>query len=238
MTLKSPIFCDSQYTNLYQATNIYNLLIEEKITESLGKITFDFLNISINISEKSAIGDLFQEWFLQWLVKKNIYFRIQLNTQEFPDFLLNPQSNTEGLLEVKTFDITASANFDVANFESYCRSLKTQAYRLDADYLIFGYELINYRFKIKKVWLKKIWEITTSSRNYPIKSQIKQNVIYNIRPASWYSNQSTYKPFSNRKNFVNALYQTLLEYPKTRDLSKDWFNIVIDNYYQHTKELL
>lgn len=52
---------------------------------------------------------------------------------------------------------------DVANFEAYCRYLKTQAYRLDSDYLIFAYDLTNYEFKIKKLWLKKVWEITGSS---------------------------------------------------------------------------
>jgi hypothetical protein len=44
------------------ATQIYELLINNKITESMGNIKFDFLNVAVNIQEKSAIGDLFQEW--------------------------------------------------------------------------------------------------------------------------------------------------------------------------------
>ena len=86
--------------------------------------------------KKSAIGDLFQKWFSKWLASKNIQYRTQPNTQEFPDFLLDKDSNTKGLLEIKTFDADRSANFDVANFEAYCPSLKNNAYRLDADYLI------------------------------------------------------------------------------------------------------
>jgi type II restriction enzyme len=144
--------CDSNYTNIFNAAQIYDLLIQENITTSQGEITFDFLNISLKINQKSAIGDLFQEWFSEWLVRNKIYFRNIPNTQEFPDFFLDHISNTRNLLEVKTFDYSASANFDVANFEAYCRSLKTKAYRLDADYLIFAYDLIDYKFTVKEVW--------------------------------------------------------------------------------------
>lgn len=202
------------------AQQIYKLLIQDKITQSQGKIIFDFLNISVKINEKSAIGDLFQEWLAAWMSSKNIYFRTTTNTQEFPDFLLNPNSDTTDLLEIKTFDSNKSANFDVANFEAYCRSLKTQAYRLDADYLIFSYNLINYQFTIKQVWLKKVWQITGSSKDYPIKSQVKQKAIINIRPISWYSKRAKFPSFASRREFVLALYQTLLQYSKTKGSSQ------------------
>ena len=169
------------------ADEIYDILIRDKITSNQGEITFDFLNISIKINQKSAIGDLFQEWFSAWLRDKDIQFRTKSNTQEFPDFLLDSSSNTTGLLELKTFDYNAGANFDIANFEAYCHSLQTEAYRLDADYLIFAYTLENCKFEIQELWLKKIWEIAGSSKKYPVKCQIKKDIIYNIRPSSWYS---------------------------------------------------
>ncbi len=153
------------------AAEIYNLLIEDDITNSEGEIVFNFLNVSTRINEKSAIGDLFQEWLSKWLESKNIQYRTKLNTQEFPDFLLDRDSHTKGLLEIKTFDSDRSANFDVANFEAYCRSLKNNAYRLDADYLIFSYKLVDYKFSVDRVWLKKIWQITGPSEKYPVKCQ-------------------------------------------------------------------
>lgn len=220
------------------ATDIYNLLIADDLTQSQGEIQFNFLDISIKINEKSAIGDLFQEWFAQWLRSKGIFFKMKPNTQEFPDFLLNPTSETLDLLEVKTFDFNRSANFDVANFEAYCRSLKTQSYRLDSDYFIFAYQLLNYQFQIRQVWLKKIWEITGSSERYPVKCQVKQEVIFNIRPISWYSTRSKFQAFKTRREFVEALAETLKQYPKTRLESEDWLHQVQKNYFDYTGQSL
>ena len=219
------------------ANDICNLLTQE-ITNQEGEITFNFLNISVKINEKSAIGDLFQEWLTEWMKRKGIPFRTKTNTQEFPDFLLDI-SDTIGLLEIKTFNYNASANFDVANFKAYCRSLKTEAYRLDADYLIFAYELKDYKFKVRKIWLKKIWEITGGSAEYSVKCQVKQNEIVNIRPIIWYTEQQqARKPFQSRFDFVEGLYHTLMKYPGTQNQSDYWLEIVKNNYLYHTgKEL-
>lgn len=223
------------------ASEIYKLLVQDKITQSTGNITFDFLNISININQKSAVGDLFQEWLGEWFKLKKIRFRVKNNTQEFPDFMLHPNSSKLDLLEVKTFNYDASPAFDIANFESYCRCLKTDAYRLDSDYLIFGYQLINSQFCIKEFWLRKIWEITGNSDRFPVNCQVKQNVIYNIRPVKWYKkgNRSFQnRCFQNRRDFVNALHQTLLKYSKTQAQSLNWFKTVESNYLMHTGQLL
>ena len=220
------------------AEQIYNLLIQNRITESQGKINFDFLNISVKIKEKSAIGDLFQEWFAKWMEFSQIEHRTQRNTQEFPDFFLDPQSNEQNLLEIKTFDHNRTANFDVANFEAYCHSIITKAYRLDADYLIFAYTLNEGHFRIERLWHKKIWQITGNSDKYPVKCQTKKDVIYNIRPVSWYSSRAKFKPFGSRIKFVEALQQTLNQYPKTQISSEDWFKKVKQNYLYYTGESL
>ncbi len=220
------------------AAEIYNLLIQDNLTNSEGEIVFNFLNVSTRINEKSAIGDLFQEWLSKWLESRNIQYRTKPNTQDFPDFLLDRDSHTKGLLEIKTFDSDRSANFDVANFEAYCRSLKNNAYRLDADYLIFSYKLVDYKFSVDRVWLKKIWQITGPSQQYPVKCQVKQKTIYNIRPISWYSTRGKYKEFSTRKEFVTALYETLIKYEKTKNENQNWLNVVEQNYLDFTGERL
>jgi type II restriction enzyme len=218
---------------VHKASQILQILVNDKIKDSTGNIIFNFLGTSVNINEKSAIGDLFQEWLAEYFRHKKIYFRTKNNTQEFPDFLLNPQSDHEDLLEIKTFDYTKAPNFDGANFESYCRSLKDSAYRLDANYLIFGYQLVNSQFSIRDIWLKKIWEITGSSEALPIKCQVRQNVIYNIRPITWYSDRVKYSPFANRQAFVKALSKTLEMYGEKYN-SITWLNNVRDNYFLHT----
>jgi len=215
---------------LLSAQDIYTLLLKQNITDFEGRISFELMGISVDINDKSAIGYLFQEWLARWFVENDIYFRIKPNTQEFPDFLLNPKSDSEGLLEVKVFDGDAGPNFDIANFQAYCRSLKSSSYRIDADYLIFSYTLHEATLKITNIWLKKIWEITGPSGAYPIKTQTKQLVIYNIRPVIWFSKKAQYKAFGTKESFLSALQETLNNYPQTSDESKEWLADVNKDY--------
>ena len=46
------------------------------------------------------------------------------------------------------------------------------------------------------------------SSRYPLKTQNKKDVIYNIRPAIWYSRNTTFKVFNDKYEFVDALYKT------------------------------
>ena len=117
-----------------------------------------------------------------------------------------------GLLEVKAFDSSASANFDLANFESYCESVANMPNRTNSDYLIFSYKLTGSVLSIENIWLKKIWEITCPSERWPLKTQTKRDVIYNIRPAAWYSKNARYKVFTSKENFINAVFETQANY--------------------------
>lgn len=216
------------------AKQLYELLRKAGIENQIGDTTFNFLGVATKIKAKSSVGYVFQDWLQSWLVAQNIECSAPLNSQEFPDFYLDPSSHTTNLLEVKTFDADASPNFDVANFDAYTRSIRTNAYRLDADYLIFSYKMEDGDFQICDFWLKKIWEITCPSDEYPVRTQIKQGVIVNIRPANWYSERTTFKPFKSRREFVEALHKTLLKYPARKDSSKNWLNEVEASYLQHT----
>ena len=220
------------------ADRIYQKLIDKGIKKANGKITIDFMGISTLVKETSAVGDLFQEWLGSWFDKNNIDVDGNIYTQEPPDFYIIPQDKTKGWLEVKTFIDGRSPAFDIANFEAYCDSLRTKAYRLNADYLIFAYSLLDGKLKIEKLWLKKIWEITGASKKRAVKVQEKRAVIYNIRPVSWMSTRAVYKPFNNKEYFILALNETLKSYEKTKIDREQWLKEVVDNYFEYTGERL
>lgn len=191
------------------AKRMYEALLVEVDNGLVGKITFKMNTIEFEINSKDGIGGHIQEWLEKWMVENEIIYSTPSNSQSFPDFFLhNSNNSTVSLLEIKCFDMNAGANFDIANFQSYCRSLATNPERIYSDYLIFGYILTEGKLIIKNIWLKKIWEICCKSKRFPLKTQVKQDVIYNIRPASWYSSKATYKPFNTKEEFVKALYDT------------------------------
>lgn len=192
-----------------------SLKLFNAITKQLplsGGISLTIGSINILSTGKDGIGGLIEEWFGIW-AKANQFIIIDPKlvggSQEFPDYYVGTDN---GLLEVKAFDLDASANFDIANFESYCQSVSNFPARADSDYIIFGYRMNAGVLTIEKVWLKKIWEITCPSKRWPLKTQTKRGVIYNIRPAKWYSSRSTYHVFKTKDEFINALFDTQQAY--------------------------
>lgn len=194
-----------------ESLKIYNKLLAN-LDSLVGGTAFSIGDISINVEGKDGLGGLIEEWFGIWAAKNG--FKIlnpkkEGGSQEFPDYYVGID---KGLLEIKAFDFDAGANFDLANFESYCESVANTPERTDSDYLIFGYKLTGSELKIERVWLKKIWEITCPSERWPLKTQTKRDVIYNIRPASWDSERSKFKTFGVKEEFVDALYETQEKY--------------------------
>ena len=190
------------------ATDIYNELVNNfDIKNKIGSVEIKLGNITAKYNGRDAIGDLLQEWIGNWFDSQNYYYRTRANTQEFPDFLLS-ESDTNDFLEIKTFNASASPAFDIANFDSYCTSLLTVPERIEADYLILSYRMVNAELRISDVWLKKVWEISSPSGPNPIKVQTKRGQIYNIRPCTWYSQRLTHKPFTNKMDFLKALAAT------------------------------
>lgn len=207
---------------------------EEKLEGRPGVILFTLSSTAIHVKSKAPIGGIIQEWVGKWLDDHGYSYAKRGNTQDHPDYYLDPSNRKTGLLEIKAFDSERSANFDIANFDAYARSLLTASYRLDADYLIFGYKSHGGQIVIHKMWLKKVWEIAGPCEEYPIKVQRKQNVIYNIRPITWYSTRTDiYRPFGDRASFVKAFSDTLLAYhPGAR--YEDWLENVKEDYLKHT----
>lgn len=218
------------------AQQIYDKLInDEALVGKIGHITFSLNGLDVKINTKDTVGNLLQEWLEAWMVANDIVYIENPNRQTFPDFFLDPSNDKKGLLEVKTFDKDRGPGFDIANFDAYCNSLLTNAYRLDSDYLIFSYSMNNSGdITIENIWLKKIWDIAGGSGTYPLKVQEKKQIIYNIRPVTWFSSQSTYKPFNSKEEFLQALNETRYQYANTRASNNHWLQKVLKNYKEHT----
>jgi hypothetical protein len=221
------------------AQELYSRLVDGYgLVGQKGSISFTLKDLTVSIESKDTVGNLLQNWLTAWMEGEGIAFEVNPNSQKFPDIYLDRKDRKKGLLEVKSFDWARGAGFDLANFESYCNSLLTDAYRLDSDYLIMAYEMNGAEIVIKNVWLKKIWEIAGPSGTYPVKVQEKKKVIYNLRPVSWYSERSTFAPFASKEEFLHALNETRYQYPKTHHDNAHWLRTVLKNYQEHTGQAL
>lgn len=210
-----------------ESARIYDELNRIKSTLT-GGTQFQIAGLIINVEGKDGVGGLIEEWFGKWAYQNKFKVfnpKITHSSQEFPDYFVGRDG--EGMLEIKAFDRNASANFDIANFESYCSSLSTNPERLESDYLIFGYTLEASKLTITDIWLKKIWEITTSSVRWPLKTQTKRDVIYNIRPSTWYSTRIAKTSFDSKEEFVTALFETQKKYKKLENSVEE------DNYNKY-----
>lgn len=212
-----------------KAVALVERLKQEGIIGAKGAISLRLLGVTVDVSDKSAVGNLLQEWLGRWMDEKGIYRRNNENSQMPPDFYLG-EDNMEDWLEVKSFDHEESPNFDVANFDAYTRDLRTRAFRLDADYLVLGYSLKDGVIEIKDIWLKKVWEITCPSNEYALRTQVKQGQIVNIRPYNFKSNPNGFKAFGSRLVFVTAIKDTLSKYRNDAAGADEWFKEVETSY--------
>lgn len=217
------------------ANEIYDLLLNEfKIKEQIGTVEIILGGISAKYKGKDALGDLLQEWLRAWLEQNNFYFRQSLNSQEFPDFFLLEDSKS-GMLEIKTFNADATPAFDIANFDSYNKSLLIKPERLDANYLILSYRMIGSTLSIDNLWLLKVWEMAGTSGTNPVNMQTKNSQPYNLRPIKWYAKNPKNKPFTDKLSFLKAISETLKKYSHSTDsYSEDWLNKVRTKYLENT----
>lgn len=218
------------------AKKVYDKLMQSGVISAKGETYFELHNIKTVIHDNSIVGNVIQEWLKSFMDLHQIPYRLKPNTQEFPDFLMNEVSDEIGLLEVKCFK--KSPNFDVANLQAYARSLLEKPYRLDSDYLIIEYIDVHGGIVIKNIWLKKVWEICCASERSPLKTQVKQGFPYNIRPATFYSSRSKYRPFETRREFVEALKSVIDVIPNMNNIQKDWFKKVSTLYKTQTNNNL
>ena len=212
-----------------KAHELFDLLKARGIVGAQGTVNVELLGTKVIINDKGATGNLIQEWLGQWMDLNGFYRRGNPNTQKFPDFYLSEAEDVD-LLEVKTFDYGKSPNFDVAQFDAYVRSIRKDAYRLDADYLILGYSLSNGIIQINGIWLKKIWELCCASTEYAIRTNVKQAKIHNIRPYNFKSMSAGFRPFASRPVFLNAIRDTLEKYLQNKEYADQWLEEVEQSY--------
>ena len=217
------------------AQSLFNALKAKNIIGSHGTVYFEMQNSKCVINDSSIVGNVIQSWLQDFMNKNNIQYRTVDNTQEFPDFYLSQDKNDVELLEVKCF--TKSANFDVANFLSYCHSILEKPYRLNADYLIFEYSTSGNGIIIKNIWLKKVWEICGGSDRSAIKIQWKKGQAYNIRPSTWHGTKKVkYPAFSTRLDFIKGLQEVLNTHSSADSLRKDFVKKVSNLFKEQTGE--
>lgn len=220
---------------------VYDRLVnEDRILDISGQIRFFLGDVNIIVKQKDVVGNIIQEWLQGWLDARGVEYAPSENTQMPPDFFLNPDDMTKGLLEVKAFNRNASPGFDIADFRMYQREIIAKPYMLDVDYLIFGYSMSDDgQVVIQDLWLKKVWEITRRMDAWPINLQVKNNVVHKIRPGVWYSERpSKYKMFENKEDFISAIEQTVWQNPDTRQESGTWKSRFLTSYLTYYGERL
>lgn len=211
------------------AQNIIERLEASNIYEAVGNITMNLSKTSVVIKQNDTVGNILQEWLGQYLREQNVYFRPAIG-QTFPDFYLG-ETDERDLCEMKTYLATRRPAFDISNFLGYTKSLAENPYRLDSNYIIFGYlSDDDGNISIQEMYCKKVWEITGPATEYPLNCQRRNGQIVNIRPISWMSERSKLKAFSNKEQFIAALYKTHLSYTNQIRVSREWLKQIIDGY--------
>ena len=202
--------------NELSSQEIKSKLISSGILDNkIAKIYIEFLGIKSETLNKDSIGSIIQTWLEEWFIDQKIYFSKTKNSQERPDFFISKDRN-KGFLEIKAF--LKSPSFDIQSWNAFLNLMLITPNHIYADYLIFEYEILNNSFRIKNLYLKKIWEISRPMNsqqakiNWPVNVQYKNNEIVNLRPRSDLNGE---KYFNSEKEFLIAIQKTIDMYKKS-----------------------
>lgn len=214
-----------------RAEQVFNALNDDFNFEGAeGSLKFNLRDYEIIVEQNNVVGNILEEWLAKWLASHGIYARHN-HGQSSPDFWLNPNDENADWLEVKSF--TGSPNFDLAAFRSFIQLIIDKPWKLQSNYLLIKYKSQDGIVTIENFWLKKIWEISSTSAAWPIKVQCKRGVIFNLRPATWYAANPDYSAFQSLEHFLAALEQTIYKYHDTNSLADNWKDNVIASYRRH-----
>lgn len=214
--------------NQTKAEIIYHKLMEDfGFKNSTGQITFTLKDIAIVVNQPNVVGNILEEWLARWMDENRIINRHN-EGQSSPDFWLNLEKETDDWLEVKSF--TDSPNFDIAAYNSFINLILQKPYKLQSSYLLIKYDMKDGEVIIENCWLKKIWEISCPSEKWTVKVQDKKGIIFNLRPAIWYSNKTGYPTFESLEDFLSALEEVIYTYPDTHAKGATWKRELIAAY--------
>ena len=196
---------------------------------------FTFLRVK-SLVDKDAVGYTFQAWLRDWFIKKKIYFNQRHDSQKSPDFIIKKKDNS-GWLEIKVYG-DSGASFDIKSWDAYLNLMLIEPYYINADYLIFNYT-VNKEKKIiiKKIYLKKIWELSRSMTHrsqvpWPVSVQYKNKSIHNLRPNQAIIENNEVAFFKDKIEFLEAIQKTIDLYPKSQIKHKNglWLKNVKAKY--------
>lgn len=215
----------------------YELLQNSDFPNLQFKNTVNVGNYEIDLEKADVVGNILEEWLDKWMTSRSIA-HIHNERQASPDFWLNPDNMEDSWLEVKFF--TGSPNFDVAAFRSFINLVIDKPWKLHSKHLLIKYKSESGIVKIEKFWMKNLWEICCTSSVWPIKVQYKNKVIVNIRPSTWYSDNTDYPSFTCLEDFLSALEETIYKYHDTRStIAEHWSERLCASYKAHYgKELI
>jgi hypothetical protein len=202
---------------------------KERLEGQTGTINITFANRNHVYTGNDVIGNCLQEWLPEWFKYLGVHIYPGGGTQAFPDFTAEFNKISYDI-EVKAWNITAAPAFDLANFQSFIESTYKSPAKINANYFILGYmpahDGFAQGFTVKKVFLKKIWEITGKSQKYPISIQVKRGNPYALRPINFYKNPS--KSFGNKEAFLKAIKETSYMFPNSElpCTSDQWYTRV------------
>lgn len=202
-----------------------------------GAIKFELSDFEIIVKQNNVVGNILEEWLDKWMT--GMGFSHDYNhTQSSPDFWLDVDNHDKEWLEIKAF--TSSPNFDIANMMSYITEVIEKPWKLHSKYLCLKYEMNEETgiVTICNAWLKSVWEISCPSAKWAVKVQDKKGVIYNIRPATWYSSSASYPIFQCLEHFLSALDYVLKTYSPTAKIGMTWRKDIIKSYKKHFNKTL
>lgn len=204
-------------------------ITKEKLEGQHGTISITFANRTHIYTGNDVIGNCLQEWLPEWFKFLGVDIQSGEGTQSFPDFVANFDDKKYDM-EVKAWNINNAPAFDLANIQSFLETTYTSPGKLNAQYFILGYKPqddgFSQGFIVQKVFLKHIWEITSSTNKYPIGLQVKRNMPYAMRPYNF--NRNADKAFKSKIEFLTAVKEAFEMFPNPalKFSPDEWFNKV------------
>lgn len=186
-------------------------------------------SFDISIGQNEIITYIIKEWLDKWMTESGFSHDYN-HAQSSPDFWLDVDNHDTEWLEIKAF--TGSPNFDIANMMSYITEVIEKPWKLHSKYLCLKYKMDEESgiVTVSDAWLKSVWEISCPSSKWAVKVQDKKGVIYNLRPATWYSKSTQYPIFQSLEHFLSALDYVLKTYSPTAKIGMTWRKDVIKAY--------